>query len=90
MASIADEARASALALDLFAGLIDDLDRHALDAWEPALAAQTLRSYARSLRSAQAAESVTRPIVSRLSRLDPAAAFELSRTKDATPPKTVR
>jgi type VI secretion system protein VasJ len=89
LAIVAEDARATSLAAELHLELLELMDRHALDAWDPLLAAETLRSHLRLARSATP-ETLARPLFARLARLDPAAAFEIARTNHATPAKTGR
>ena len=90
LATIAENARATPLANELHATLLDEIDRHALDAWDPALAATALGAHLRSLRATAPSEPMSRTLFARLARIDPKAAFEISSAPQATPTKAGR
>lgn len=81
MAEVAHDARATALAVELASTLVDDVDRHALDAWDPALATEALRLAARILGAPPGGALFTR-----VARVDPRAALDLAALAAPTPP----
>jgi type VI secretion system protein VasJ len=87
MAALAEEARALPLAIELHAELLADLDRHALDGWDPTLATDVLRA---TVRLAPSGSETARAAFARLARIDARAAFEISASIHATPAKPVR
>lgn len=88
MAQMAEDAGALPLALELHADLASELDRHALDAWDPELATRTLRASVRA--HGAAAGTGSQALFGRLARLDAHAALEVSRALHATPARSGR
>lgn len=83
MALVAEDARSLPLATELHAELLADIDRHALDTWDPTLVVAAIRAAVR-------VGSDPRAAFARLARIDARAAFEISSSLHATPGKTVR
>jgi type VI secretion system protein VasJ len=70
-------ARDVPLAQTLFAGLLDDVDAHRLELWEPALVVRALEGLVRCARALASASSSEAPWLGRLGRLDPGRAARL-------------
>ena len=83
MALVAEDARSLALATELHAELLTEIDRHALDTWDPTLVVAAIRASVRVGTDPRAA-------FARVARIDARAAFEISSSLHATPGKTVR
>ncbi len=81
---VAEAARAVPVAVDLVAALLEEVDRHGLESWEPALAGQVLRA---AIRLGNGGDPASRALFARLSRIDARAAMELSASIHATPAK---
>lgn len=70
-------ARDVPLAQTLFAGLLDDVDAHRLELWEPALVVRALEGLVRCARALASPSSSEAPWLGRLGRLDPGRAARL-------------